>query len=69
VDVIELSVLEPESETLIAAGTVHRSDIDATRSHLLSVGMRLRQIGVKYHFAAPGERDSTTNTPIADFAR
>jgi hypothetical protein len=69
VDVIELSVLEPESETLIAAGTVHRSDINATRSHLSSVGMRLREIGVKYHFATPGECDSTANAPIADFAR
>jgi hypothetical protein len=66
VDVIELSVLEPKSETLIAAGTVHRSDLYAARPHLLSVGMRLREIGVKYHFAAPGQRDSTANAPIAD---
>jgi hypothetical protein len=65
VDVIELSVLEPESETLIAAGTVHRLDLHAARPHLLSVGMRLREIGVNYHFAAPGQPDSTTNGPIA----
>jgi hypothetical protein len=66
VDVIALSVLEPESETLIAAGTVHRSDLYAARPHLLSVGMRLREIGVNYHFAAPCEHDSTANAPIAD---
>ena len=69
VDVLELRVLEPESETLIAAGIVHRSDISTTRCHLLSVGMRLREIGVQYHFATPGERDSTVNTAIGDFAR
>ena len=53
VDVIELSVLEPSSETLIAAGTVHRSELTARRTHLLSVGMRLRDIGVQYNLAAP----------------
>ena len=53
VDVIELSVLEPGSETLIAAGTVHRTDLSARRAHLLSVGMRLRDIGVQYNIAAP----------------
>jgi hypothetical protein len=66
VDVIELSVLEPESETLIAAGTVHRLDLYAVRPHLLSVGIRLREIGVNYRFAAPGEHDSSANAPIAD---
>jgi hypothetical protein len=65
VDVIELSVLEPKSETLIAAGTVHRSDVFAVRPHLLSVGMRLREIGVNYHFAAPSSPDSTENAPVA----
>jgi len=53
VDVIELSVLEPASETLIAAGTVHRSELSGRRTHLLSVGMRLRDIGVQYDLAAP----------------
>jgi hypothetical protein len=69
VDVIDLNVLDPESEILIAAGTVHRSDIAATRPYLLSVGIRLREIGIEYHFATPGERDSSANAPIADFAR
>jgi hypothetical protein len=69
VNVIEINVTEPESETLIAAGTVHRSDINAARRNLLSVGMRLREIGVEYHFATQCERDSTANTAMADFAR
>jgi hypothetical protein len=34
VGIIELSVLEPYSETLIAAGTVHRTDLSARRAHL-----------------------------------
>jgi hypothetical protein len=51
VDVIELTVLESTSETLMIAGTVHRSDLGARRAHLLSVGMRLRDIGVRYNFA------------------
>ena len=53
VDVIQLRVLEPDSETLIAAGMVHRTDLSARRAHLLSVGMRLRDIGVQYNLAAP----------------
>jgi hypothetical protein len=52
VDVIDLSVLEPASEALIAAGTVHRSELSGRRTHLLSVGMRLRDIGVHYNLAA-----------------
>jgi hypothetical protein len=53
VDVIELTVLESTSETLMIAGAVHRSDLGARRAHLLSVGMRLRDIGVRYNFAVP----------------
>jgi len=66
VDVIELSVLEPKSETLIAAGTVHRSDMNAARPHLLSVGMRLREVGITYRFAPNEKVDSSGNVPIAD---
>ena len=66
VDVIELSVLEPKSETLIAAGTVHRSELNAARPHLLSVGMRLREVGVTYCFATPENVDSTANVPMGD---
>jgi hypothetical protein len=65
VDVIELSVLEPKSETLIAAGTVHRSDLNENRPHMLSVGMRLREVGVRCHFAAP-DGGATASAPIAD---
>ena len=53
VDVIELSVLEPTSKRLIAAGTVHRSELSGRRAHLLSVGMRLRDLGVQCNLAAP----------------
>lgn len=53
VDIIALSVLEPASETLIAAGTVHRSELSGRRTHLLSVRMRLRDIGVQYNLTAP----------------
>jgi hypothetical protein len=66
VDVIELSVLEPKSETLIAAGTVHRSDLYAPRPHLLSVGMRLREVGVRYHFAVPEKGDSGATAAVGD---
>jgi hypothetical protein len=59
VDVIELSVLEPESEAVIAAGTVYRSELRARRPHLLSVGMRLRDLGVHYSFAGRETRDSS----------
>jgi hypothetical protein len=67
IDVIDLSVLEPTSETLIAAGAVHRSELTADRPHFLSVGMRLREIGVRYTFALP-EKDDPASTPaMADF--
>jgi hypothetical protein len=66
VDVIELSVLEPKSETLIAAGTVHRSDLNADRPRLLSVGMRLREVGITYRFAPPENIDSSAEVPIGN---
>ena len=66
VDVIELSVLEPASETLIAAGTVHRSELKARRAHLLSVGMRLRDIGVQCNLPAPEMRHPTALVPAGE---
>jgi hypothetical protein len=66
VEAIELSVLEPKSETLIAAGVVHRSDVYATRPHLLSVGMRLREVGVSYRFALSENDGSGANVPVGD---
>jgi hypothetical protein len=66
VDVIELSVLEPASETLIAAGTVHRTDVSTRRAHLLSVGMRLREIGVQYNFAVPEMRHPGALIPAGE---
>ncbi len=50
VDVMDLAVMEPASGTTIIAGTVNRSDV-ARNQHLLSVGMRLRELGVKFRLA------------------
>lgn len=61
IDVIELRVLEPRTETLIAAGTVSREALDKAQRHLLSVGMRLRELGVRYHFAARARRSAGPN--------
>jgi hypothetical protein len=66
VDVIELSVLEPASEKLLAAGTVHRTDVRARRAHLLSVGMRLRDIGVQYNLAAPEMHQPPALVPASE---
>jgi hypothetical protein len=51
VDVIDLTVLGPESETTMMAGTVHRSVLTGSR-RLLSVRMRLRELGVDYRLAS-----------------
>jgi len=53
IDVIDLTVLHPKSQAVMAAGTVHRSDLNAARPHLLSVNMRLRQLGVTCRFGSP----------------
>jgi len=50
VDVIDLTVVEPESEAMILSGTVHRSTLSTARRDLLSVGMRLMDLGVRYRF-------------------
>jgi hypothetical protein len=47
VDVIALTVLEHNSESVIMAGTVHRSESQPDTE--LSAGMRLWQRGVKFH--------------------
>jgi hypothetical protein len=47
VDVIALTVLEHNSESVIMAGTVCRSELEPESE--LSVGMRLWKRGVKYH--------------------
>ena len=47
VDVIELRVLEPASETAIMEGTVYRSAINKDR-RLLSVKMRVLELGINY---------------------
>lgn len=66
IDVIELSVLEPTSEALIVTGTVHRSALNATRPPLLSVGMRLRELGITYRFAARDGRASNASDPAGE---
>jgi hypothetical protein len=50
VDVIDLTVLGPASEATMLAGTVHRSVLSGSR-RLLSVRMRLRELGVDYRLA------------------
>jgi len=57
VDVIDLRVLNPDSETAIIEGTVFRSALNRNR-HLLSVKMRLMEMGISYRligsrFASP----------------
>lgn len=47
VDVIDLRVLHPAADTAIIEGTVFRSTLDRNR-HLLSVRMRLLELGVSY---------------------
>jgi hypothetical protein len=47
VDVIELRVLEPASETAIMEGTVYRSALNKDR-RLLSVKMRVLELGINY---------------------
>jgi hypothetical protein len=50
VDVIDIRVLGPTAESLMIAGTVCRADLDISHS-MPSVRMRLRRLGVSYHFA------------------
>jgi hypothetical protein len=67
IDVIELGVLEPTSEVLIVSGTVHRPAPNATRPPLLSVGMRLRELGITYRFAARDRRASNAHDVAGEF--
>jgi hypothetical protein len=60
IDVIELRVIEPNSDALIAAGTIQRATLNTSRPQLLSVGMRLRELGVEYRFAAHEKGPSST---------
>jgi len=63
IDVIDLIVLQPKSQDVLATGTVHRSDLNTARPHLLSVNMRLRQLGVTCRFGARDEEpQSETNS-------
>jgi hypothetical protein len=50
VDVIDLAVLEPESDRTMMSGTVSRSVL-ARPTGLLSVKMRLYELGVQYRLA------------------
>ena len=50
VDVIDLTVLDPASDTTMMAGTVHRSVLTGSR-RFLSVRMRLRELGIDYRLA------------------
>jgi hypothetical protein len=50
VDVIDLRVFDHTSETLIISGTVTRP-VTSARDEKLSIGMRLRYLGITYHSA------------------
>jgi hypothetical protein len=67
VDVMEVSVLEPGSERLIAEGTVYRSALSAASPRLRSTGMRLRELGVRYRFASADRDDSEAMAPSGEF--
>lgn len=49
VDVIGVTVLEPTRDTALIVGKVHRSAVNQSR-RLLSVRMRLRELGLTYLF-------------------
>lgn len=51
VQVIELRVLEPHSNAVLASGTVHRSAINVTEHHSPSIRMRLGALGIRCHYA------------------
>jgi hypothetical protein len=74
VDVIELAVLEPESDRTMLAGTVGRSAAKH-RGRLLSIKMRLSELGVQYrladsHFEAlDGDPQAPVQSASADAAR
>ena len=48
VDVIDLMVLHPASDAAMMAGTVHRTALAGERPHLLSIRMRLTELGVRF---------------------
>ena len=52
VDVVDLTVLDHSSDQVLMAGTVQRSTLDQVRM-LLSVRMRLQQLGISYRFPEP----------------
>jgi hypothetical protein len=49
-DVLDLRVIEPGADTTILCGTIHRCNLEQ-RPNLLSVNMRLRELGVVFQFA------------------
>src|SRR5580658_7640103 len=72
VDVLTLRVLDHASEAVIISGTVARPDV-SNRDERLSIGMRLRYLGLTYHSAGslfepledtlPTVAATTTGTP------
>jgi hypothetical protein len=66
VDVLTLRVLDHASETVIISGSVARADV-SNRDERLSIGMRLRYLGLTYHsagsFFEPLEHDPCPAIP------
>jgi hypothetical protein len=71
VDVITLKVFDQTSDNVIISGTVSRADILA-RDEELSIGMRLRNLGLTYHSAGSVfERleEDDSSAPVASAVR
>jgi len=66
VDIIEIGVLERTGESLIAEGVVRRSELMSARPGLLSTGMRLRELGMRYRFPATQRDDDDAVVTAGD---
>ena len=53
VEVIDISVRKPASDSVVFAGTVLRADLDDVRS-VPSIRMRLRRLGIAHHLPVAG---------------
>jgi hypothetical protein len=48
IDVLEVKVVAPGTETILLAGTVHRAALTDERRNFSSIRMRLNNLGVRY---------------------
>ena len=52
IDIIDVSVIEPRSEALLASGTVQRPSLKPSRLRCASVRMRLGEMGIRCHLTS-----------------